>query len=223
MRRRGLIRAEARLELLKKISLSIENGDSSTVKELVKKALELNLSPEDILNNALIKGMNVVGKKFKENEVFIPEVLIATRAMKAGMDIIRPYLAEQALRSRGKIIIGTVKGDLHDIGKKIVIVMLEKEGYEIIDLGIDVAKEKFVKEIKKERPQLVGMSALLTTTMGYMREVIEAVEKEGLRKSVKIIIGGAPITQSYATEIRADGYAKDAQAAVTLVNHLGVV
>jgi 5-methyltetrahydrofolate--homocysteine methyltransferase len=223
MRRRGLIRAEARLELLKKISLSIENGDSSAVKELVKKALELNLSPEDILNNALIKGMNVVGKKFKENEVFIPEVLIATRAMKAGMDIIRPCLAEQALTSRGKIIIGTVRGDLHDIGKKIVMVMLEKEGYEIIDLGIDVAKEKFVKEIKKERPQFVGMSALLTTTMGYMREVIEAVEKEGLRKSVKIIIGGASITQSYAIEIKADGYAKDAQAAVTLVNHLGVV
>jgi len=209
------------LEILKRISQSIENGDSSTVKELAKKALDENLSPEDILNNGLIKGMNLVGKKFKENEIFIPEVLIATRAMKAGLDIIRPYLTEQALTPRGKILIGTVKGDLHDIGKKIVIVMLEKEGYEIIDLGIDVAKEKFLREMQKERPQFVGMSALLTTTMGYMREVIEAIEKEGLRKSVKVIIGGAPITQSYATEIRADGYAKDAQAAVALVKQLG--
>ena len=209
------------MEILKRISQSIENGDSSTVKELAKKALDENLSPEDILNNGLIKGMNLVGKKFKENEIFIPEVLIATRAMKAGLDIIRPYLTEQALTPRGKILIGTVKGDLHDIGKKIVIVMLEKEGYEIIDLGIDVAKEKFLREMQKERPQFVGMSALLTTTMGYMREVIEAIEKEGLRKSVKVIIGGAPITQSYATEIRADGYAKDAQAAVALVKQLG--
>ena len=210
------------MEILKKISLCVENGESSTIKELAKKALEQNLSPEDILNNALIKGMNVVGKKFKENEIFIPEVLIATRAMKAGLEIIRPYLAEQALTPRGKILIGTVKGDLHDIGKRIVIVMLEKDGYEIIDLGIDVAKEKFLREIKKGRPQFVGMSALLTTTMGYMREVIEAIEKEGLRKSVKVIIGGAPITQSYATEIRADGYAKDAQAAVALVKQLGL-
>jgi 5-methyltetrahydrofolate--homocysteine methyltransferase len=207
-------------EILRRISLGVENGDSSAVKELASKAIQQNISPEDILNNSLIRGMNVVGKKFKENEVFIPEVLIATRAMKAGMDTIRPYLADQSYTSRGKIIMGTVRGDLHDIGKKVVIVMLEKEGYDIIDLGIDVAKEKFIKGIKKEKPQIVGLSALLTTTMAYMREVIEAVEKDGLRKSVKIIIGGAPITPSYAKEIRADGYAKDAQAAVSLVKHL---
>jgi len=215
-----LSKVEARLEILKRISLSVENGDSSAVKELTKKAIEQNISPEDILNNSLIKGMNAVGEKFKENEIFIPEVLIATRAMKAGMDIIRPYLAEQSYKSKGKIIMGTVKGDLHDIGKKIVLVMLEKEGYEIIDLGIDVAKERFIKLIKKENPQIVGMSALLTTTMWYMREVIGAIEKEGLRKKVKIIIGGAPITPAYAKEIRADGYARDAQSAVSLVNHL---
>lgn len=215
-----LSKVEARLEILKRISLSVENGDSSAVKELTKKAIEQNISPEDILNNSLIKGMNAVGEKFKENEIFIPEVLIATRAMKAGMDIIRPYLAEQSYKSKGKIIMGTVKGDLHDIGKKIVLVMLEKEGYEIIDLGIDVAKERFIKLIKKENPQIVGMSALLTTTMWYMREVIGAIEKEGLRKKVKIIIGGAPITPAYAKEIGADGYARDAQSAVSLVNHL---
>jgi 5-methyltetrahydrofolate--homocysteine methyltransferase len=208
------------VDILRRISLSIESGDSSAVKELAQKAIEQNISPEDILNNSLIKGMNAVGKKFKENEIFIPEVLIATRAMKAGMDIIRPYLAEQSYKPKGKIILGTVKGDLHDIGKKIVMIMLEKEGYEIIDLGIDVAKEKFVKLIKKENPQIVGMSALLTTTMWYMREVIGAIEKEGLRKKVKIIIGGTPITPSYAKEIRADGYAKDAQSAVSLVNRL---
>jgi 5-methyltetrahydrofolate--homocysteine methyltransferase len=208
------------VEILKKISCSIENGDSSAVKELTKKALEQNIRPEDILNHSLIKGMHAVGKKFKENEIFIPEVLIATRAMKAGMDIIRPYLARQGYPSKGKIVMGTVKGDLHDIGKKIVIVMLEKEGYEITDLGIDVSKETFIKGIKKGKPGILGMSALLTTTMGSMREVIEAIEKEGLRKSVKIIIGGAPITPSYAREIRADGYSKDASSAVSLVKHL---
>jgi 5-methyltetrahydrofolate--homocysteine methyltransferase len=211
---------EARLDTLRRIALSVESGDSASVKELTQKAIGQGISPEDILNCSLIKGMNTVGKKFKENEIFIPEVLIATRAMKAGMDIIRPHLVERGYKPKGKIIMGTVKGDLHDIGKKIVIMMLEKEGYEIIDLGIDVAKESFIKQIKKEHPQIVGLSALLTTTMSYMREVIAAIEEEGLRKKVKIIVGGTPITPSYAREIRADGYAKDAQSAVSLVNRL---
>lgn len=208
------------MEILKRISLSVENGDSAAVKELTKKAIEQKITPEDILNNSLIKGMNLVGKKFRDNEIFIPEVLIASRAMKSGMDIIRPYLAEHGYPTKGKIIIGTVKGDWHDIGKKIVMMMLEKEGYEITDLGIDVAADNFIRAIKKEKPQIVGLSALLTTTMRYMREIIVAIEEEGLRKHLKVIIGGAPITPSFAKEIRADGYAKDAHSAVSLVKDL---
>lgn len=211
---------DCEVEILRKLAIELEKGDSSSVKELTRKALELRISPENILNMSLIKGMDSVGKKFKENEIFIPEVLIATRAMKAGMDIIRPFLAEEELKSLGKIIIGTVKGDLHDIGKTIVIMMLEKEGYEVIDMGIDVSKESFITSIRKEKPDIIGMSALLTTTMQYMREVIDSIERERLRRSIKIIVGGAPITHFYANEIRADGYAQDALSAVVLVNRL---
>lgn len=208
------------MEILSKLASDLERGDSSSVKELTRRALEQGIGPEDILNKSLIRGMDSIGKKFKENEIFIPEVLIAARAMKAGMDIIRPFLSEEKYRSFGKIIIGTVKGDLHDIGKKIVIMMLEKEGYEIIDMGIDVSKEMFIKSIRKEKPDIIGMSALLTTTMHYMREVIDTIEREGLRRQIKIVVGGAPITQSYSNEIKADGYAKDAASAVTLVKRL---
>lgn len=208
------------MEILREIAANVEKGDSTSVKEFVRKALSQNLSADEILKHGLIKGMDSVGRKFKKNEIFIPEVLIASRAMKAGMDIIRPHLTEIAKKYRGKIIIGTVKGDLHDIGKKIVIMMLEREGYEILDLGIDVAKEKFVETIQKEHPDIVGMSALLTTTMSYMREVIEAIEEEDLKHRAKIIIGGAPVTQSFAAEIRADGYASDASSAVTLVMNI---
>jgi 5-methyltetrahydrofolate--homocysteine methyltransferase len=208
------------MEILIEIAVNVEKGDSASVKEFVRNALSQNLSAEKILNYGLIKGMDSVGKKFKNNEIFIPEVLIATRAMKAGTDLLRPHLSEEVRKSKGKIVIGTVKGDLHDIGKKIVNMMLEREGYEITDLGIDVPKEKFVEKIKEEHPDVVGMSALLTTTMSYMREVIEAIEKEKLKHRPKIIIGGAPITQSYADEIRADGYASDAASSVTLVRNL---
>ncbi len=208
------------MKILIEIAVNVEKGDSGSVKESVRNALSRNLSAEKILNYGLIKGMDSVGKKFKNNEIFIPEVLIATRAMKAGMDLLRPHLSEEVRKSKGKIVIGTVKGDLHDIGKKIVNMMLEREGYEITDLGIDVPKEKFVEKIKEEHPDVVGMSALLTTTMSYMREIIEAIEKEELKHRPKIIIGGAPITQSYADEIKADGYASDAASAVMLVKNL---
>ena len=208
------------MKIMIEIAVNVEKGDSASVKEFVRNALSQNLSAEKILNYGLIKGMDSVGKKFKNNEIFIPEVLIATRAMKAGMDLLRPHLSEEDRKSKGKIVIGTVKGDLHDIGKKIVNMMLEREGYEIMDLGIDVPKEKFVEKIKEEHPDVVGMSALLTTTMSYMREVVEAIEKEELKQRPKIIIGGAPITQSYADEIRADGYASDAASAAMLVKNL---
>jgi 5-methyltetrahydrofolate--homocysteine methyltransferase len=215
-----LIQKERIVEILTEVATNVEKGDSASVKESVRKAISQNLVAEKILNEALIKGMESVGKKFKRNEIFIPEVLIATRAMKAGMDIIRPLLTESGFTTKGKIVIGTVKGDLHDIGKNIVSMMLEREGYEIIDLGIDVPKEKFIEIIKKENPEVVGMSALLTTTMSYMREVMEAIDEQNLKQGTKIIIGGAPVTQSYADDIKADGYAADAPSAMVLVKKL---
>jgi 5-methyltetrahydrofolate--homocysteine methyltransferase len=208
------------MKILKDITVNVEKGDSATVKELTKTALSQKIGAEEILNYGLVKGMDAIGIKFKKNEIFIPEVLIATRAMKAGMDIIRPYFSEEKTESKGKIVIGTVKGDLHDIGKKIVCMILESEGFEVVDIGIDVPKEKFLTSIKKENPDIIGMSALLTTTMAYMREVIEAVEKAKLKQNVKIIIGGAPITQSFADEIKVDGYAPDGVSAVELVKNL---
>ncbi|MEE8480706.1 MAG: corrinoid protein [Desulfobacterales bacterium] len=208
------------MKILKDITANVEKGDSATVKELTKTALSQKIAAEEILNDGLVKGMEVIGIKFKKNEIFIPEVLIATRAMKAGMDIIRPYFTEEKNESKGKIVIGTVKGDLHDIGKKIVCMILESEGFEVVDIGIDVPKEKFLTSIKKENPDIIGMSALLTTTMVYMREVIEAVEKAKLKQNIKIIIGGAPITQSFADEIKVDGYAPDGVSAVELVKNL---
>ena len=208
------------MKILKEIALNLEKGDSSAVKELTRQALSMSIAAEDILNGGLIKGMDVVGIKFKNNEIFIPEVLIATRAMKSGMAIIKPLLPPEWIEPRAKVVIGTVKGDLHDIGKTIVCMLLEKEGYEIIDMGIDVSKERFVKAIKKENPDVMGMSALLTTTMHYMRDVIEAVKKANFRQNIKIIIGGAPVTQSFADEIKADGYAPDGASAAELVKNI---
>jgi 5-methyltetrahydrofolate--homocysteine methyltransferase len=164
--------------------------------------------------------MNIVGEKFKNNEFFIPEVLIAARAMKAGMEIIRPLLVEAEVKARGKVIVGTVKGDLHDIGKNIVAMMLEGAGFEVINMGTDVTIEKIMEHMEKDPPDVVGLSALLTTTMVYMRDVIQALENAKLKERVKVIIGGAPITQAYADEINADGYAPDAASSVDLVKGL---
>ncbi len=180
----------------------------------------MNIAPEKILSLGLIKGMEAVGKKFKANEIFIPEVLIASRAMKSAMDVIKPFLTEGTEYSQGKIVLGTVKGDIHDIGKMVVRIALEREGYDVIDIGIDVPKEAFLEVALKEGPDIVGMSALLTTTMSYMREVTGSIRSARLKKNVKIIIGGAPITQSFADEIGADGYAQEAESAVTLVRSL---
>lgn len=213
---------EIRMSLLEQIIQDVETGDSASVKENVRVALRQNIPPEDILYLGLIKGMDIVGKKFKENEIFIPEVLIATRAMKSGMEMIRPYMSEEKRNPEGKIVIGTVKGDLHDIGKNIVIMTLESEGYQIIDLGVDVSKENFLETVKKEHPDVLGMSSLLTTTMPYMREVIEAIDQARLREKMKVIIGGAPITQIYADEIKADGYAPDAVSAIGLLQTLSI-
>ncbi len=219
MRRRAPDR-KAALEILKRIALSIESGDSSAVKELTKTAVERNIDPEVILNNSLIKGMNVIGKRFRENEIFIPEVLIAARAMKAGLDILKPSLVGAKKGFKGKVLLATVKGDLHDIGKKVVGLRLEGAGYEVVDIGVDVGKEKLIGVFKKARPGIVGLSALLTTTMPYMRDVIEAFTSAGFRRNVRIIVGGAAVTQAYADEIGADGYAPDADAAIALARRL---
>jgi 5-methyltetrahydrofolate--homocysteine methyltransferase len=199
---------------LNKVSEALQRGDAEKVAELVKQALEENLTPKKILEDGLIEGMSIIGGKFKRNEVYVPEVLIAARAMHAGMDILRPKLVETGVKNIGKVAIGTVKGDLHDIGKNLVKMMLEGAGFEVIDLGADINADKFVKAVKEHQPNILCMSALLTTTMVNMTEVIKAIESAGLRDKLKIMIGGAPITQNYAEQITADGYSPDAASAV---------
>ena len=208
------------MDIFKEIALGVQKGDSETVLSLTEKALAENVSPKEILHQALVAGMDVIGERFKNNEVFIPEVLVSAKAMKAGMKIVKPLLADADVESKGKVVIGTVKGDLHDIGKNIVGMLLEGGGYDVIDLGADVPKEKFLEAIQKENANILGMSALLTTTMTYMREIIEALEFANLKSQVKVMIGGAPITQAYADEIKADGYAPDAASAVDLAQNL---
>ncbi len=199
---------------LREIRKNVINGRADEVKELTQKALDKGQDIEKILNEALSWGMDVVGEKFKKGEFYVPELLIAARAMKTGMEVLRPILVDKGVKGSGKVVLGTVQGDLYDIGKNLVGMMLEGAGFEIMDLGTDVSSEKFVEAAKENNAKLVGLSALLTTTMLSMKDVIEAMEEAGLRKKVKIMIGGAPITQSYADEIGADGYAPDAASAV---------
>jgi len=208
------------MEILKDIADEVEQGHSDTVKELIKRALSQEISAEEILYKGLVVGMDIISEKFKNNECFIPEVLVAAKSMNIGLEIIKPLLAEANVKSQGKVVMGTVKGDLHDIGKNIVAMMLQGAGFEVIDCGADVPKEKFLDAVKNEQADVVGMSALLTTTMLYMKEVIEVLKNEGLRQKVKVIIGGAPVTESYAKTIGADGYAPDAASAVDLTKRL---
>ncbi|MFA6622396.1 MAG: corrinoid protein [Candidatus Caldatribacteriota bacterium] len=198
---------------LDNISIALQKGDANKVAELVKQALEENIVPKEVLENGLIKGMGIIGEKFKKNEVYVPEVLIAARAMHSGMDVLRPKLVETGVKNIGKVVIGTVKGDLHDIGKNLVKMMLEGVGFEVIDLGADVSADNFVVAVKEHQPDIIGMSALLTTTMINMAEVIKELKVAGLRGKVKIMIGGAPVTQNYAEQIGADCYAPDAASA----------
>ncbi len=194
---------------LSALTESIINGKAKDAKELVQKALDEGVPVSEILNNGLIKGMGVVGEKFKNNEFYVPEVLIAARAMHGAMEILKPLLATSGVEPIGKVAIGTVKGDLHDIGKNLVVMMLEGAGFEVIDLGIDVPAEKFVDAVK-QGAQIVAMSALLTTTMTAMKTTIDALKEAGVRDQAKVLIGGAPVTQNFADEIGADGYARDA-------------
>ena len=207
-------------EILDQIAKELFAGNAKAVAELTQKALSEGFSPQEILNEGMIKGMNEVGVKFKANEIYVPEVLIAARAMKAGMEILKPKLAETGVEPVGKMIIGTVKGDLHDIGKNLVAMMMEGAGFEVIDLGIDVPAEKFIQAIEEYQPQLVGMSALLTSTMIQIRENIKAFQEASIRDQVKVMIGGAPVTQKFADEVGADGYAPDAASAVDKAKEL---
>ena len=205
---------------LKELSEVLFRGDVSRVKEITLRALQEKKDPKEILEQGLIKGMDVVGIKFKNNEIFLPEVLLASRAMYGGMELLQPELIKTGVKAVGKVIIGTTKGDLHDIGKNLVSMMLKGGGFEVVDLGTDVSPEKFLWASQEHKPDIVGISALLTTTMIGMADVITALEKAGLRDKVKVMIGGAPVTQEFAYEIKAEGYASDAASAVDKAREL---
>jgi len=205
---------------LKELSEVLFRGDVSRVKEITLRALQEKIEPKEILEQGLIKGMKVVGIKFKNNEIFLPEVLLASRAMYGGLELLQPRLIKSGVRAIGKVIIGTARGDLHDIGKNLVTMMLRGGGFEVVDLGIDVSPEKFLEATQEHKPDIVGISALLTTTMIGMADVITTLERADLRNRVKVMIGGAPVTQEFANEIGAEGYAPDAASAVDKAREL---
>jgi len=205
---------------LKELQEALFRGDILKVKEITQKALWEKIEPKEILEQGLIKGMKVVGIKFKNNEIFLPEVLLASQAMYGGLELLQPKLIKSGVKAVGKVIIGTAKGDLHDIGKNLVAMMLRGGGFEVIDLGIDVPPEKFLKASQEHQPDIVGISALLTTTMIGMMDVITIFKKAGLRNKIKVMVGGAPVTQEFANEIGADVYAPDAASAVDKAREL---
>jgi len=207
-------------EILQEIASQLYAGKFHEVPALTQQALDEGLTPARVLKDGLIAGMDMVGRDFKSGELFVPEVLVAAKAMHAGMDVLRPLLVGEDIPTTGRFLIGTVQGDLHDIGKNLVAMMLEGAGFEVFDLGINVAPDAFVDAIKDKEPQLVGMSALLTTTREAMKVTIEAIAQAGLRDRVKIMVGGAPVTARFAEEIGADGYAPDAGAAVDKAREL---
>jgi 5-methyltetrahydrofolate--homocysteine methyltransferase len=208
------------LDQYKQIYDGVMEGDQAAVQDGVNAALEAGLGAEGILNQGMISAMTEVGRLFEEGEYFVPEMLIAARAMQAGLAILRPALAAADVQPRGKVTIGTVKGDLHDIGKNLVAMMLEGAGYEILDLGVDVPPDQYLTAVQENSVDVVALSALLTTTMPSMKATLEYLEEAGLRDKVKVIIGGAPVTDEYAKKIGADGYAPDASQAVKITNAL---
>jgi corrinoid protein of di/trimethylamine methyltransferase len=201
------------MSILNEISLNLQQGKAKAVKELVQKAIDEGIEVKDILDEGLLAGMSIIGGKFKNNEIYVPDVLIAARAMNAGSELLKPLLASSGVQSKGKVVIGTVKGDLHDIGKNLVRMMMEGKGLEVIDLGIDVSAEKFVNTAKETGAQIIACSALLTTTMGGMEKVVETAKEAGIRENVTIMIGGAPVTENYRIKICADIYTSDAASA----------
>ena len=208
------------MELLKRIAQNVVDGDDEQVAELTARAIEANTVSKRILDDGLIAGMAVVGRRFKEHDIFLPDVLMAAKAMYAGMDKLKPLLIKDGVPPLGKVVLGTIQGDLHDIGKNLVAIMLRGVGFEVCDLGTNVSPEEFVRQVERQRPDIVGISALLTTTMPMMPKVIGALHDADARSSVKVIVGGAPVNQKFADDIGADGYAEDAGAGVDLARAL---
>jgi 5-methyltetrahydrofolate--homocysteine methyltransferase len=208
------------MKILEDISLATQKGKAKDVKQLVTEALEIGVSAQEILDKGLLDGMGKLGVRFKNNEVYVPEVLIAARALNNGTEILSSKLIDEGVKPIGKVVIATVKGDLHDIGKNLVKMMLEGAGFEVIDLGTDVSDEEIVKVVQQEKPQILALSALLTTTMTNQKVVIETLKEANLRDKVKVMVGGAPVTQTFADEIGADGYAEDAATAAEVARML---
>ncbi|MFZ5518804.1 MAG: cobalamin B12-binding domain-containing protein [Candidatus Zhuqueibacterota bacterium] len=207
-------------QLYDEISACLRKGNSSAIRELIESGLKDRQKPLDLLYHGLIPGMKEISMLFKENEIYVPEVLVAASAMHAGLDVLRPLLTKSEKKLFKRVVIGTVKGDLHNIGKNLVIIMLEGAGFEVIDLGVDIAPEKFVEKAIEYSPHILALSALLTTTMPMMKITLEALRVAGIRKKVKVLIGGAPITARFAQLIKADGYADDAVSAVQVARDL---
>ncbi len=201
------------MSILMEISQNLQNGKAKVVKELVQKAIDDGMGAETILKEGLLHGMGIIGEKFKKDEVYVPDVLIAARAMNAGSELLKPLLASSGVKATGKVVLGTVAGDLHDIGKNLVRMMMEGKGLEVIDLGIDVSAEKFVETAIRENAQIIACSALLTTTMNEIQNVIDAAVKAGIRDKITFMIGGAPVTESFAKQVGADIYTPDAASA----------
>jgi 5-methyltetrahydrofolate--homocysteine methyltransferase len=206
--------------LIEEIYQGVLDGQSPVVHQKVQAALEANIPASTILNEGMIAAMAQVGHLFEEGEYFVPEMLISARAMQSGLTLLKPALKSEDVKSSGKVVIGTVKGDLHDIGKNLVAMMMEGAGFEIVDLGTDVSPEKFINAIREHKPEIIAMSALLTTTMPNMVTTIQALKEAGVRDQVKVLIGGAPVTENYARQIGADGFATDASRAVNLAKSL---
>ena len=205
---------------LDKLYEAILTGKLNIAKEVTNEAIAENIDPHLIINNYMSRAMEDIGKRFEEGKAFVPELLMAARAMKGALDLLKPQMKGAASHSLGKVVIGTVKGDLHDIGKNLVASMLEGCGFEVINLGTDISSEKFINALKENQAQILCLSALLTTTMNYMQEVIKTLEENGLRSQVKVMVGGAPVSESFARQIGADGYSDNANAAVTLAKSL---
>ena len=208
------------MDILQELSKSLQKGNFKEAADLTQKAIDEQLDPKAILDDGLIAGMAVIGDKFKAHEIFLPDVLLAAKAMYAGMDLLKPLMVKEGIPTIGKIVIGTVYGDLHDIGKNLVGIMLKGAGFEVIDLGNNVPPEKFIETAKKEKADVIGMSALLTTTMPVMKKVVELAKEHGIYEKLKIVVGGAPLSVEYAEEIGADAYCFDGVNAVERIKHL---
>ncbi len=208
------------MDILKEISEYLQQGNNEKVSALTRKAIEEKFPAKEILDNCLIRGMNIIGEKYRVHEIFLPDVLLAAKAMYAGMDVLKPHFLKEGIPTIGKVVMGSVQGDLHDIGKNLVCIMLRGAGFEVIDLGNNVPPEKFVQTARQENATVIGMSALLTTTMLVMKRVVELVREQGLCASIKTIIGGAPVSEEFAREIGADAYGYDSANAVETVKKL---